>query len=100
MRNLLHPWSRWKSRGPGWLTRTPRLTKNLTLQRELLKKEMRRGEVRSTLPGRDQAEHLEKEEAAKELFQTVLRDQADQQKGSTMIAHGNLAFMRGTSTKM
>ena len=56
--------------------------------------------MRLTLPGRDQAEHLEKEEAAKELFQTVLRDQADQQKGGTMIAHGNLAFMRGTSTKM
>ena len=93
MKSLLHPWSRWKSRGPGWLTRTPRLTINPTLQRE-----MRRGEVRLTLPGRDQAEHLEKEEAAKELFQTVLRDQADQQKGSTMIAHGNLAFIRGMST--
>jgi len=93
VRNLLHPWSRWKSRGPGWLTRTPRLTINPTLQRE-----MRRGEVRLTLPGRDQAEHLEKEEeAAKELFQTELRDQADQQKGGTMKAHGKLAFIRGTS---
>ena len=98
VRNLLHPRSRWKSRGPGWLTRTPRLTMNLTLQRELLKREMRRGWVRLTLPGKDLAEHLEKEEAVEEVFQTVLRDQADQQKGSTMIAHGNLAFMRGTST--
>ena len=96
--NLLQPRSRWKSRGPGWLTRTPRLTMNLTLQRELLKREMRRGWVRLTLPGKDLAEHLEKEEAVEEVFQTVLRDQADQQKGSTMIAHGNLAFMRGTST--
>ena len=54
--------------------------------------------MRLTLPGRDQADHLEKEGAAKELFQTALRDQADQQKGSTMTAHGNLAFIRGTST--
>jgi len=73
---------------------------NPTLQKELLKREMRRGEVRLTLPGRDQAEHLEIEEAAKELFQTVLRDPADQQKGSTMIAHGNLAFMRERSIIM
>ena len=56
--------------------------------------------MRLTLPGRDQAEHLEIEEAAKELFQTVLRDPADQQKGSTMIAHGNLAFMRERSIIM
>ena len=56
--------------------------------------------MRLTLPGSDRVEHLEKEEAAEELFQTVLRDQADQQKGGIMIAHGNLAFIIGTSTMM
>jgi len=56
--------------------------------------------VRLTLPGRDQAEHIEKEEAAKELIQTVLRDQADQQKGGIIMAHGNLAFIIGTSAMM